>query len=56
MGIVIPRPQMRSKERRTIEGHMKRHYELMKEYEAKGLSKAEASAAAMKDLKAGNLE
>lgn len=51
MGIIIPRPPMRAKERRTIEANLKRHHELMLKHEAAGLIRAEASAAAYRELK-----
>ena len=53
MGIAIPRPQMRKKERRTIEENLKRHWDLMNKYILDGLPRDEASAKAMKELKAG---
>jgi hypothetical protein len=52
MGIVIPRPPMRGKERRTIEANLKRHHELMKQFEAEGLDRNEASSKAMQAMKA----
>lgn len=50
MGIIVPRPAMRSKERRAINEHLRRHGELMKQYLADGLSRTEASAKAYEDL------
>lgn len=54
MGIAIPRPQMRKKERRTIEANLARHHDLMKKYEADGLDREAASEKAMQELKAGH--
>ncbi len=43
MGIIKPRPAMRAKERRTVEETLRHHAELMKRFEADGLSRDEAS-------------
>lgn len=53
MGIAIPRPQMRAKERRTVEANLKRHHELTKEYEAQGMTRQDASEKALKEMRAG---
>ena len=46
MGIAIPRPQMRAKERRIIEHRMRRHSQLMKQFQEQGMSPTEASTKA----------
>ena len=51
MGIVVPRPQMRSKERRTIEFRLRRHADLMKDFQEQGLSPTEASSKAYEIVK-----
>jgi hypothetical protein len=40
MGIAIPRPQMRSRERRSLEWSLRRHNELTRQFEADGMSRA----------------
>lgn len=50
MGIAIPRPQMRQRERRIIEATMARHSELMTKFEADGMSRQEASAKAYEQV------
>lgn len=49
MGIIIPRPAMRSKERRQIEEN---HHELTNKYILEGLPRDEASAKAREDMRA----
>lgn len=50
MGIAIPRPQMRSRERRNIEARLRRHAELMRELEERGMPRRDASSEAMRML------
>jgi hypothetical protein len=50
MGIAIPRPQMRSRERRNIEARLRRHAELMRELEERGMTRKDASSEAMRKL------
>ena len=51
MGIVVPRPQMRSKERRTIEARLRYHSDLMAKFQAEGMSPTDASTRAYEQLK-----
>ena len=46
MGIAIPRPQMRSRERRKIEANLARHNELMQGFIKEGFGRDEASSRA----------
>ena len=50
MGIIIPRPQMRSKENRTIIDRLARHNQLTVKYEAEGLNRKAASAKAYAEI------
>lgn len=53
MGIAVPRPQMRSKERRKTEELLRRHAELTRQFEAEGMSREDASRRAFYLVKAG---
>lgn len=47
MGLAVPRPAMRARERRTIEANLRLHAAAMKELQAAGMSRDEASRAAL---------
>lgn len=51
MGIVIPRPPMRARERRTIEAQLNYHHDLMTKFIADGMSREDASAKAYEQVK-----
>ena len=51
MGIVVPRPQMRSRERRTIEARLRYHHDLMTKFESEGMSREAASDKAFAQIK-----
>jgi len=53
MGIAIPRPQMRKRERRQIEERLRRHAELTRQFESEGMTREEASRRAFYLVKAG---
>lgn len=53
MGIAIPRPQMRSRERRRVEEVLRHHAELMRRLEAEGMTREEASRRAFFLVKSG---
>jgi hypothetical protein len=53
MGIVVPRPQMRGKEARTIEANIRRHIDLTQKYQAEGMSKEAASRKSYEEIKSG---
>jgi hypothetical protein len=50
MGIIIPRPPMRKAERRRVQMHLARHSALMRAYEAQGMTREQASAAALRQM------
>jgi hypothetical protein len=50
MTIVVPRPQMRRRERRNIEARLRRHAEFMAALEKQGMPRKEASSEAMRML------
>lgn len=52
MGIIIPRPPMRSREKRIIRRRLKLHAELMAKYQTEGMSKEAASKRAYADVMA----
>lgn len=54
MGIVIPRPAMRQKERLKIADRLKRYDELLAAYIASGMSKESASRKAYEEVKKNN--
>lgn len=53
MGIVNPRPAMRSAERRSIENRLRLHEDFMARLQAEGLPKDAASRKAFMMVKAG---
>ena len=50
MGIAIPRPQMRAKERKRIVARMKTHFDMMRRFEAMGIPTQSASEKAYQIL------
>ena len=50
MGIVRPRPAIRSRQIRIIQARLADHYALMAQYEAEGMPRDEASKKAMAEV------
>lgn len=53
MGIVVPRPAMRAAGRRSVEASLRLHAEYMRQLEASGFSREEASRKAFLMVKSG---
>jgi hypothetical protein len=54
MGITIPRPAMRKRERRIVEDRLRLHAEFMRRLEELGFSREDASRRAFQMIKTGD--